>query len=59
MSEFSETPASVEALRRYFEAHEAAQQAISAAAFAACMAAANLAAQELRTLPRPSAKVYA
>lgn len=45
-------------LRDYFEAHEAAYQQITGKGFAACMAAANLAAQQLRAMPRPEPKVY-
>ena len=42
--------AQLDALRRYFLAHEAASAAITGAAFAEAMAAANKAAQELRVM---------
>lgn len=53
-----EAQATSSQLRDYFEAHEAAYQQITGAGFAACMAAANAAAQQLRNLPRPPHKVY-
>ncbi len=55
---FAESQESAAALRRYFEAHEAAYQAVTPSSFAACMAAANKAAAELRSMPRPEAMVY-
>ena len=52
MSEFVETPASVDALRRYFEAHQRAYCAITALSFAEAMAEANKAAAELCSMQR-------
>lgn len=54
MSGFAETPASVEALRRYFEAHQQASSAVTAQRFAEAMAEANQAAADLRNMPRPT-----
>jgi hypothetical protein len=54
MSEFAETPASIDALRRYFEAHEQASSAKTAIGFAEAMVKASKAAAELRNMPRPT-----
>jgi hypothetical protein len=54
VSGFAETPASVDALRRYFEAHQRARDAVTGQRFADAMADANQAAAELRNMPRPT-----
>jgi len=48
----TETPESIALLRAYFEAHQAAMQAVSGTRFAECMAAANRAAAALMAMPR-------
>ena len=45
-----ETAASIDALRRYFEAHQAAARAMTFTGFSEAMSAANRAAEELRNL---------
>ncbi len=54
MSEFVETPASIDALRRFFEAHQRAYSAITPLGFLEAMAKANEVAAELRSMPRPT-----